>query len=103
MCDAYQRAKLEQLCRYITRPPVATKRLFVDERGRSVYRYNRTVRGSSTHMVLESLDFIARLAALVPRPRLNLNRFHVAVLAPMVASCTLNFEVVSRTGGEEAS
>jgi hypothetical protein len=26
--------------------------------------------------VLEPLDFIARLAALVPRPRLNLTRFH---------------------------
>jgi uncharacterized protein (TIGR02246 family) len=28
---------------------------------------------------------------------------HVAVLAPTVASCTLNFEVISRTGGEEAT
>ena len=32
-------------------------------------------------MVLEPLDFIARLAALVPRPRLNLTRFH-GVFAP---------------------
>jgi hypothetical protein len=31
--------------------------------------------------VLEPLDFIARLAALVPRPRLNLTRFH-GVFAP---------------------
>jgi hypothetical protein len=29
-------------------------------------------------VVLEPLDFIARLAALVPRPRLNLTRFHSA-------------------------
>ena len=28
---------------------------------------------------------------------------HVAVLAPKVASCTLNFEVVSRTNGEKAT
>jgi uncharacterized protein (TIGR02246 family) len=28
---------------------------------------------------------------------------HVAVLAPMVASCTLNFEVVFRTGGKETT
>jgi hypothetical protein len=27
-------------------------------------------------VVFESLDFIARLAALVPKPRLNLRRFH---------------------------
>ena len=32
-------------------------------------------------MVQEPLDFIARLAALVPRPRLNLTRFH-GVFAP---------------------
>ena len=30
---------------------------------------------------LEALDFIARLAALVPRPRVNLTRFH-GVFAP---------------------
>jgi hypothetical protein len=33
------------------------------------------------HVVLEPLDFIARLAALVPRPRLNLTRFH-RIFAP---------------------
>jgi hypothetical protein len=38
-------------------------------------------RDGSTHVVLEPLDFIARLAALVPRPRLNLTRFH-GVFAP---------------------
>ena len=32
-------------------------------------------------MVLEPLDFVARLASLVPRPRLNLTRFH-GVFAP---------------------
>jgi hypothetical protein len=28
------------------------------------------------HAIFESLDFIARLAALVPKPRVNLTRFH---------------------------
>jgi hypothetical protein len=68
---------LERLCRYITRPPIATKRLNVDGRGRVVYRYKHPFRDGSTHVVLEPLDFIARLAALVPRPRLNLTRFHI--------------------------
>ena len=35
----------------------------------------------ATHIVLEPLDFMQRLAALVPRPRLHLTRFH-GVLAP---------------------
>ena len=46
-----------------------------------MYRYKQPFRDGSTHVVLEPLDFIARLAALVPRPRLNLTRFH-GVFAP---------------------
>jgi hypothetical protein len=78
VCEAHQRGRLERLCRYITRPPIATKRLSVDGRGRVVYQYKQPFRDGSTHVVLEPLDFIARLAALVPRPRLNLTRFHSA-------------------------
>jgi len=81
VCEAWQRSRLERLCRYITRPPIATKRLSVDGRGQVVYRYKHPFRDGSTHVVLEPLDFIARLAALVPRPRLNLTRFH-GVFAP---------------------
>jgi hypothetical protein len=98
VCEADQRSKLERLCRYIARPPIATKRLSVDDHGRVVYRYKRPFRDGSTHVVLEPLDFmfrmngmpraqgcagaaIARLAALVPKPRLNLTRFH-GVFAP---------------------
>jgi hypothetical protein len=72
VCEAYQRNRLERLCRYITRPPMATKRLSIDGRGRVVYQYKQPFRDGSTHVVLEPLDFIARLAALAPRPRLNL-------------------------------
>jgi hypothetical protein len=81
VCEAWQHSRLERLCRYITRPPIATKRLSVDDRGRVVYRYKHPFRDGSTHVVLEPLDFIARLAALVPRPRVNLTRFH-GVFAP---------------------
>ena len=35
----------------------------------------------ATHVVFEPLDFIARLAALVPNPRVNLTRYH-GVFAP---------------------
>ena len=30
----------------------------------------------TTHVIFEPLDFIARLAALVPKPSANLTRFH---------------------------
>jgi len=81
VCEAYQRGRLERLCRYITRPPIATKRLTVDGRGRVVYRYKQPFRDGSTHVLLEPLDFISRLAALVPKPRAHLSRFQ-GVFAP---------------------
>ena len=43
-----------------------------------VYQYKQPFRDGSTHAVFEPLDFIARLAALVPRSHLNLTRFHSA-------------------------
>ena len=58
------------------RPPIATKRLSVDGLGRVVYRYKQPFRDGSMHVILEPLDFVARLVALVPRPRLNLTLFH---------------------------
>jgi ribosomal protein S27E len=56
VCEAYQRSRLERLCRYITRPPVSTKRLSIDARGRVVYRYKQPFRDGSTHVLLEPLD-----------------------------------------------
>ena len=38
-------------------------------------------RNGTTHVIFEPLDFIARLVALVPKPRVNLTRFH-GVFAP---------------------
>ena len=67
---------VQQQHRQLTRPPIATKRLSLDAQGRVLYRYKQPFRDGSTHVVLEPLDFIAKLAALVPRPRLNLRHFH---------------------------
>jgi len=41
-------------------------------------------RDGTAHIVMSPLEFMQRLAALVPRPRLNLIRFH-GVLAPHAA------------------
>jgi putative transposase len=38
-------------------------------------------RDGTSHIVMSPLEFMQRLAALVPRPRLHLTRFH-GVLAP---------------------
>jgi hypothetical protein len=78
---ANERAKLERLCRYITRPPVSTKRLSMTRNGRVRYELKTPWRNGTTHVIFEPLDFISRLVALVPRPRVNLTRFH-GIFAP---------------------
>ena len=79
--EAYQRDKLERLCRYITRPAVAEPRLSLTAGGRIRYSLKTPWRDGTTHVVFEPLDFLARLAALIPRPRVNLTRYH-GVFAP---------------------
>jgi hypothetical protein len=77
---AHQRHKLERLCRYIARPAVATNRLALTPQGNVRYTLKTPYRDGTTHIILEPLDFIARLAALVPKPRVNLTRFARIVL-----------------------
>ncbi|MFT6907197.1 MAG: hypothetical protein ACJAS1_003874 [Oleiphilaceae bacterium] len=86
MSSAQDRCKLERLCRYITRSGVSEKRLAITTYGKVRYQLKTPYRDGTTgdrrsHAIFESLDFIARLAALVPKPRVNLTRFH-GVFAP---------------------
>ena len=80
-CAMNQRNKLEQLCRYITRPAIANERLKLNHAGDVVLQLKSPYQDGTTHIVMSPLEFMQRLAALVPRPRLNLIRFH-GVLAP---------------------
>lgn len=80
-CETHQRDKRERLCRYISRPPLAVKRLSLSRHGKVVYTLKTPWRDGTTQVMFEPLDFIARLAALVPRPRINLTRYH-GILAP---------------------
>jgi hypothetical protein len=78
---ARDRRRLERLCRYVGRPPVATERLSEVPDGRILYRLRHRWRDGITHVVFEPLDLVARLAALVPPPRTNTVRYH-GILAP---------------------
>jgi hypothetical protein len=55
-------------------------------------------RDGTTHQVMSPLEFMQRLAALVPRPRLHLIRFH-GVLAP---NAKLRAKVVPQAPAEPA-
>ncbi|MBY8619362.1 transposase, partial [Escherichia coli] len=78
---ADERKKLERLCRYISRPAVSEKRLSLPRGGNVRYQLKTPYRDGTTHVIFDPLDFIASLAALVPKPRVNLTRFH-GVFAP---------------------
>lgn len=68
--------RFERVCRYVSRPPIALERLSIDGDGLVVYELKHPFRDGTTHVLFEPLDFMARLAALVPRPRAHLTRYH---------------------------
>ena len=76
---AHDREKRERLCRYVSRP--SQKRLSLNAQGQVVYKLKTAYRNGTTHIVLDPLDFLSRLASLIPRPRVHLTRFH-GVFAP---------------------
>jgi hypothetical protein len=63
---------------------VAENRLALNERGEVHVQLKTAYRNGTTHVLLEPLDFLARLAALVPPPRVHLTRYH-GVFAPASA------------------
>ena len=74
---AASRSGLEKLCRYGLRPSFSVERLSLLEDGRVCYRLKRPWprAGGITQLVLEPLDFLKRLACLIPPPRTNLVRY----------------------------
>jgi hypothetical protein len=78
---ARDRRRLERLCRYVARPPVATERLSRLEDGRLLYRLKHRWRDGTTHVVFEPQELVEKLAALVPPPRFHLVRYH-GILGP---------------------
>ena len=63
------------------RAGVAVPSLSLSSTGKVLYTLNTPYRGGTKQVAFEPVDFIARLAALVPKPRVNLTGFH-GVLAP---------------------
>ena len=78
---AKNRPKLERLCRYLVRPPVAEDRLSFGPNGSVLVRLRTPWRDGTSHIALQSLELLEKLAALIPRPYVNLIVYH-GVLAP---------------------
>jgi len=77
----HERDKLERICRYIARPAVAESRLALNDSGDVIYKFKKPWSDGTSAIKLTQLEMMERLAALVPRPRVHLTRFH-GVLGP---------------------
>jgi hypothetical protein len=75
-CEGKQKDKRERLCRYIARPAVAVPRLSLSSNSKVVYTLKTPYRDGTTQVAFDPVDFIARLAALIPKPRVSLTRYH---------------------------
>jgi hypothetical protein len=81
---AGQRNRLERLCRYALRPPVMQERLHLTDEGQVRLQFRQPWRDGTTDVVFDPVEFLERLAVLVPRPRINLILYH-GVLGPRAA------------------
>ena len=66
------------------RPPVGQDRLQLMPDGTAVLELRRRWTDGTTHLVFDPVELLERLAALTPRPRINLILYH-GVLAPRAA------------------
>ena len=91
---AGQRDRLERVCRYVLRPPVAMDRLHLTSDGQVRVSLRQPWRDGTTDVVFDPVDFLGRLAVLVPRPRINLLLYY-GVLG---ARAGRRIEMASRQG-----
>ena len=78
---ARDRRRLERLCRYVARPPLANDRLEEQPDGRLALRLKTPWRDGTTHVLVERSELIDRLVPLIPPPRAHQVRYH-GILAP---------------------
>ena len=81
LIKSHERTRLENLCRYVLRPPVAQERLRLRENGDVSLKLKKAWDDGTTHVVFSPMELMEKLAALVPPPRIHMIRFH-GILAP---------------------
>lgn len=74
--DGRDKKRVERLCRYLARPPIAQDRLTELTDGRLQYVMKKAWRDGTHALVFEPLDLIARICAMIPPPRFHMVRFH---------------------------
>jgi hypothetical protein len=105
---ARDRRRLERLCRYVARPPLANERLEEHPDGRLALRLKTRWRDGTSHILMERSELIDRLVPLIPPPRAHQLRYH-GILAPcasrrdrVVPASVAAFAVAGRGPGSAA-
>src|SRR5690606_34237594 len=91
--------KVERLCKYITRPPIAGGRLEHRPDGRFELTLKSIWKDGTRALVFEPFDLLARLVAAVPPPRFHMIRYF-GVLSSRSA---LRSEVVPQPAEDDAA
>lgn len=65
----WSRRRVQAGRKVFTPPAVAEQRLSLTPGGHMRYQVKTPYKNGTTHVLFEPLDFLARLAALVPKPR----------------------------------
>ena len=72
LVPASDRSRLERVCRYALRPPVVHERIRLTDDGRVLLELRHRWADGTTHVMFDPIELLERLAALTPRPRINL-------------------------------
>ncbi len=75
------RNRLFDLVGYMARPAISTKRLSITEGGNIRYELKRQWSDGTRAVEFSPMDFLSRLAALVPPPRMNMIKY-VGIFSP---------------------
>ena len=79
------RARLEQMCRYLLRPPISEERLTFKRSPTGedsvVYKLKNEWNDGTKAILLTGEEFIEKIVSIIPQPRIHGTRFH-GVLAP---------------------
>lgn len=87
------RKGLEKLCRYTARPSIALERMSETPEGKILYKLKTRYSDGTTHILLDPIELVEKIVALIPPPKANLLRYH-GLLAP---NAKLRSKIIPKT------
>jgi len=76
---ARDRQRLERMLRYLLRPPIAESRLKELPDGEILLNLKHPWRDGTTGIIFEPVEFLGKVAAIIPRPHINQIIYHGAL------------------------